>query len=110
MEINPDHPVVKSLQASFNTQPDADSTKQTAVLLYDIAALTGGYSIDDPNAFALRVTSMLEDRIGADGAGGVKDAVVSEPASGSGGAADAEVAAVDDDADEGGSVDAEVVG
>lgn len=107
MEINPDHPVVKSLQASFNTQPDADSTRQTAVLLYDIAALTGGYSIDDPNAFAQRVTGMLEDRIGADGAGGVKDAVVSE--SGSGGAKDAEVAAVED-AEEGGTSDAEVVG
>lgn len=105
MEINPDHPVVRSLQASYNTQPDADSTKQTALLLYDIAALTGGYSIDDPNAFAQRVTGMLEDRIGADGAGGVKDAVVSE----AGGVADAEVAAVED-AEEGGGSDAEVVG
>lgn len=82
MEINPEHPVVKSLQASFTTDPDAASTKQTAVLLYDIAALTGGYSIDDPNAFAQRVTGMLEDRIGAPAAssaeeeGGVADAEV----------------------------------
>lgn len=79
MEINPDHPVVKALQASYNTEQDADSTKQTALLLYDIAALTGGYSIDDPNAFAQRVTGMLEDRIG--GAGGAEE----------GGVADAEV-------------------
>ncbi|CAM9518683.1 unnamed protein product, partial [Hapterophycus canaliculatus] len=78
MEINPDHAVVKSLQASYKTDPDADSTKQTALLLYDIAALTGGYSIDDPNAFAQRVTGMLEDRIGGGGAdeGGVSDAEV----------------------------------
>lgn len=108
MEINADHPVVRTLQASFNTQPDADSTKQTALLLYDIAALTGGYSIDDPNSFALRVTGMLEDRIGADGAGGVKDAVVSEVVSEAGGVKDAEAAAVED-AEEGGA-DAEVVG
>lgn len=78
MEINPDHAVVKSLQASYKTDPDADSTKQTALLLYDIAALTGGYSIDDPNAFAQRVTGMLEERIGGGGAdeGGVSDAEV----------------------------------
>lgn len=80
MEINVDHPVVKALLASFDSEPDADTTKQTALLLYDIAALTGGYSIDDPNAFAQRVTGMLEDRIGAAGAGaeegGVKDAEV----------------------------------
>lgn len=80
MEINPDHAVVKSLQSSYNTEPDADSTKQTALLLYDIAALTGGYSIDDPNAFAQRVTGMLEERIGGAGSGadegGVADAEV----------------------------------
>lgn len=80
MEINADHPVVKSLKASYETDPDADATKQTALLLYDIAALTGGYTIDDPNAFAQRVTGMLEERIGASGAesdeGGVKDAEV----------------------------------
>ena len=80
MEINPEHPVVRSLQSSFETAPDADSTKQTALLLYDIAALTGGYSIDDPNAFAKRVTGMLEERIGGEGAGasegGVSDAEV----------------------------------
>lgn len=104
MEINPDHPVVESLQASFNAQPDADATKQTALLLYDIAALTGGYSIDDPNAFAQRVTGMLEDRIGAEGVGGVKDAVVTE----TGAVKDAEAAV--EDAEEGGGVDAEVVG
>lgn len=80
MEINADHPVVKSLRSSFESDPDSTSTKQTALLLYDIAALTGGYSIDDPNAFAQRVTGMLEDRIGEEGAGssegGVKDAEV----------------------------------
>ncbi len=97
MEINPDHPVVKSLQASYDASPDASSTRQTALLLYDIAALTGGYSIDDPNAFAQRVTGMLEDRIGAAGAG------VEE-----GGVRDAEVAAVTEQ--DGETPDAEVVG
>lgn len=65
MEINADHPVITSLQKSYEIAPDAPETRQTALLLYDIAALTGGYSIDDPNEFAKRVTTMLEDRIGA---------------------------------------------
>lgn len=80
MEINADHPVIVALQKSYASKPDAPETKQTALLLYDIAALTGGYSIDDPNDFAKRVTGMLEDRIGEAGAG-----------SGAGGVADAEV-------------------
>lgn len=81
MEINVDHPVISSLRKSYEIAPDSADTKQTALLLYDIAALTGGYSIDDPNAFAQRVTAMLADRIGGDGEeveeeGGVKDAEV----------------------------------
>lgn len=76
--------MVKFLKSSFETAPDSSSTKQTALLLYDIAALTGGYSIDDPNAFAKRVTGMLEERIVASGGaessdeGGVSDAEVVE--------------------------------
>lgn len=81
LEINVDHPVVSSLRKTYEIAPDSADSKQTALLLYDIAALTGGYSIDDPNAFAQRVTTMLTDRIGEDGEevqeeGGVKDAEV----------------------------------
>ncbi|CAM9316030.1 unnamed protein product [Sphacelaria rigidula] len=78
LEINVGHPVISSLQKSFEIAPDSDETKQTAMLLYDIAALTGGYSIDDPGAFAKRVTGMLAERIvGDEGeSGGVADAEV----------------------------------
>lgn len=78
MEINVDHPVISSLRKSFEIAPDSDDSRQTAMLLYDIAALTGGYSIDDPGAFAKRVTGMLAERIvGEDEeSGGVADAEV----------------------------------
>ncbi|CAM9196802.1 unnamed protein product [Choristocarpus tenellus] len=84
MEINVDHPVIQALKASHQSAPNAEETKQTALLLYDVAALTGGYNIDDPAAFAKRVTTMLQDKVGAAGAvsttstmeGGVVDAEV----------------------------------
>mmetsp|Transcript_33563 Transcript_33563/g.107234 ORF Transcript_33563/g.107234 Transcript_33563/m.107234 type:complete len:762 (-) Transcript_33563:196-2481(-) len=51
MELNPDHPVVKDLQ----TTKDPD----TALLIYDLAALTSGYDVDDTAAFSKRVNELL---------------------------------------------------
>ncbi|CAM9581908.1 unnamed protein product [Discosporangium mesarthrocarpum] len=90
MEINVDHPVIKSLQAAHTSAPDSEEIKQTALLIYDVAALTGGYNIDDPAAFASRVTGMLEDRAGAAGAVAGSGEGSGESSS-SGGVADAEV-------------------
>jgi heat shock protein beta len=56
MEINPDSAVVKSLKdADFA----ADETKDAAALLFDVAALTGGYDIADAGAFATKVTALM---------------------------------------------------
>jgi heat shock protein beta len=56
MEINPDSAVVKSLKdADFA----ADETKDAAALLFDVAALTGGYDIAEPSDFARRVNALM---------------------------------------------------
>jgi len=57
MELNPKSPVVLSLKdADF----DAQETKDAASLLFDVAALTGGYDIAEPAAFAARVNALMK--------------------------------------------------
>jgi len=59
MEINPDHKVVQQLKAMVDTAADAEETKVFGTLMYDVAALAGGYTIEDPSSFASRVTGLM---------------------------------------------------
>ncbi|KAJ8598340.1 hypothetical protein CTAYLR_002980 [Chrysophaeum taylorii] len=51
LEINPTHPIVLKLKDQY----DAD----TALLLYDVAALASGYDLTDASAFANRITNLM---------------------------------------------------
>jgi len=59
LELNPFHEIVQQLKDKVATAPEDEGTKQTAYLMYDIAALTGGYTLDDPARFAARVTDLM---------------------------------------------------
>eukprot|EP00747_Dinoflagellata_sp_TGD_P162819 gnl/TRDRNA2_/TRDRNA2_180837_c0_seq1.p1 gnl/TRDRNA2_/TRDRNA2_180837_c0~~gnl/TRDRNA2_/TRDRNA2_180837_c0_seq1.p1 ORF type:complete len:810 (+),score=192.09 gnl/TRDRNA2_/TRDRNA2_180837_c0_seq1:65-2494(+) len=58
-EINAEHPMIQQLKESFTTDPGAPEVQDLANLIFEIAALTGGYRIDDPAAFAKRVTGLV---------------------------------------------------
>merc|ERR1712070_880299 len=60
LEINPEHSVIQRLKHLMEDAPDAPSTKDFVVIIYETAALSGGYSIEDPVAFARRVTALME--------------------------------------------------
>merc|ERR1712086_332289 len=73
LEVNPTHPIVLDLERMIaGTQGDAESAEATnfAVLLYDVAALTSGYDIEDSGDFAGRILSMMTSKATTD----VKDA------------------------------------
>ncbi len=56
-EINPNHPVMKELLQRIKTSggsPDKD-TEELADLIYDIALLNSGFSIDDPTRLNAKV-------------------------------------------------------
>jgi len=77
LEINPDHPVIKELngivKGAGTSGPIEDETFANKVtLLYDVAAMTSGYEVSDPAAFAKRVVQLMST--GAT----VSDAVVEE--------------------------------
>uniref|UniRef100_A0A7S2SVX7 Histidine kinase/HSP90-like ATPase domain-containing protein n=1 Tax=Rhizochromulina marina TaxID=1034831 RepID=A0A7S2SVX7_9STRA len=59
LEINPDHPIVSKLKTMVDIAPESGSTKSYATLMYDVAALASGYSIEDPSDFATRITELM---------------------------------------------------
>ena len=98
LEVNPNHPIVRDLERMVSGMrgevgdddgEDADGgddeARNFAVLLYDVAALTSGYEIEDSGDFAGRILSIMGSRAG------------SSSSSGGGGIVDAEVEKGDDD-------------
>lgn len=82
LEINPYHPIVKDLLVMVKENgldKDNASMKNFALLMYDVAALTSGYDIEDAKSFAKRVTTMMDSTVMNEeetASGGIKDAEV----------------------------------
>merc|ERR1740139_1777799 len=63
LEVNPAHPIVQDLERMVENQGvDGEGPKNFATLLYDVAALTSGYDIEDSADFAQRILSMMTTR------------------------------------------------
>lgn len=76
LEVNPSHPIVQDLEAAIKENGDGEdneSARNSAVLLYDVAALTSGYDIEDSADFAKRILSLMSSKAGSSG---VQDAEV----------------------------------
>ncbi|KAJ1452689.1 Hsp90 protein-domain-containing protein [Pelagophyceae sp. CCMP2097] len=56
LEINAKHPIIVKLLAADLA---SDEAKATTSLLYDVAALTGGYDLDDSAAFGKRIVELM---------------------------------------------------
>ena len=56
MEFNSKSPIVVALN---NGDLSSDAAEDVAELLFDVAALTGGYEIADAAAFAAKVTKLM---------------------------------------------------
>jgi molecular chaperone HtpG len=60
LELNPEHPVVRSLKAFVDRgEPDAARVADWIEVLYDQALVAEGAPIDDPSGFARRITALL---------------------------------------------------
>mmetsp|Transcript_36576 Transcript_36576/g.53709 ORF Transcript_36576/g.53709 Transcript_36576/m.53709 type:complete len:754 (+) Transcript_36576:88-2349(+) len=73
LEINPSHPIVEQLDRMVKADQDSEETKNFAVLMYDVAAMTSGYEVEKPADFARRVLGLMKDKASS---GGVQDAEV----------------------------------
>jgi heat shock protein beta len=62
LEINPKHPIVQDLEKMVKSDKDSVETKNFAMLMYDVASMTGGYEVSDTGAFAQRVMSLMTSK------------------------------------------------
>ena len=66
LEINPKHPIIQDLQSMVRTDAESSETKNFAMLIYDVASMTGGYEVSDAGAFAKRVMSLMTSKADQD--------------------------------------------
>lgn len=55
LEINPRHPIIKELRERVVKNPEDESVKQTAQLMYQTALFESGFLLNDPKDFASRI-------------------------------------------------------
>lgn len=61
LEVNPRHPIVAELNKRIQDNPNDESVKETAWLLYDTALLESGFVHDDVPRFTSRVLNAMKD-------------------------------------------------
>jgi molecular chaperone HtpG len=59
LELNLEHPLLKNLQRLADAAPGSDGVQEWMHLIYDQALLAEGSPIDDPTAFAKRLTRLF---------------------------------------------------
>merc|ERR1712048_1532086 len=59
MEINPDHVIMQSLEEKFSADA-SDRTIKDLIWLLKTAALTSGFSLEDPVTFAARIHKLIK--------------------------------------------------
>jgi len=60
LELNPQHPIIKTLREKVATDKNDRTVKDLTTLLFETALLTSGFSLDGPNEFAARIHKMIK--------------------------------------------------
>ncbi|CAA0841165.1 Endoplasmin homolog [Striga hermonthica] len=63
LEINPRHPIIKELRERVVKDPEDESVKQTAQLMYQTALMESGFVLSDPKDFASRIYSSVKNSL-----------------------------------------------
>lgn len=63
LEINPRHPIIKELRERVVNDPEDESTKQTAQLIYQTALMESGFMLPDPKDFASRIYGSVKSSL-----------------------------------------------
>ena len=59
LEINPGHPIIKTLKEKSEDDADDEDTKRTALIMYETALLESGFMFEEPKGFAGRLFDMV---------------------------------------------------
>ncbi|XP_050221462.1 heat shock protein 90-5, chloroplastic [Mercurialis annua] len=64
MEINPDHPIIKDLNAACKNAPDSSDAQRAVDLLFDTALISSGFSPDSPADLGNKIYEMMAMALG----------------------------------------------
>ncbi|KAE8705387.1 hypothetical protein F3Y22_tig00110429pilonHSYRG00978 [Hibiscus syriacus] len=64
LEINPDHPIIKDLNAACKNAPESSDAKRAVDLLYDTALISGGFTPDSPTELGSKIYEMMAMALG----------------------------------------------
>ena len=64
LEINPRHPLIKTLRDRAAAEPEDESVKELATVLYETAMLESGFTFDTPADFAGRLFKLVRKNMG----------------------------------------------
>ena len=71
MEINPTNPIILDLKRQVDSRSAGPAAEKAAMLLFETALLTSGFSVESPTDFASRVFEMMATKVqGGDSSSG----------------------------------------
>jgi len=63
LEINPNHPIIMELNRKVQLDEEDQNMLDIVQLLYETAALTSGFSVEDPSSFSGRIVRLLNQNL-----------------------------------------------
>jgi len=66
LEINPDHSIIKSINAKVKADKNDKSIKDLVMLLFETGMLTSGFALESPETHATRIHRMIKLGLGID--------------------------------------------
>ncbi|KAL3367786.1 hypothetical protein AABB24_008911 [Solanum stoloniferum] len=64
LEVNPDHPIIKDLNAACKNSPDSSDAKRAVELLFDTALISSGFTPDSPAELGGKIYEMMAMALG----------------------------------------------
>ncbi|CAH8383376.1 unnamed protein product [Eruca vesicaria subsp. sativa] len=64
LEINPDHPIIKDLNAACKNAPESSEATRVVDLLYDTAIISSGFTPDSPAELGNKIYEMMAMAVG----------------------------------------------
>ncbi|KAE9595703.1 hypothetical protein Lal_00030794 [Lupinus albus] len=64
LEVNPDHAIIKDLNAACKNEPESSEAKRAVELLYDTALISSGFSPDSPAELGGKIYEMMALALG----------------------------------------------
>ncbi|KAM7464421.1 hypothetical protein LguiA_032542 [Lonicera macranthoides] len=64
LEVNPDHPIIKDLNAACKNAPESTEAKRAVDLLYNTALISSGFSPDSPAELGNKIYEMMAIALG----------------------------------------------